>query len=118
MVGAIGTAPLTGSIGARLTGVDLGEEVPDEVAAQIRDAFARCYVLVLPSDHGVGPEEQTGLAALFGKPQPLAMFQFLGAMSPSITLTPGSVIADTEEESAPCADAWTTTSGHSWNEAI
>src|SRR5579872_1793607 len=91
--------PLTGSLGARVTGVDLREPVPQAAAEQIREAFVRHCVLVFPDARGTGTEEQTRLAALFGEPQPLAMFQFLGAMSPSITLTPGSKIADTEEES-------------------
>jgi taurine dioxygenase len=105
MARAVTITPLTGSVGARVTGLDLREEVPADLADQIRNAFARHYVLVFPNDHGVGPEEQTRLAALFGEPQPLAIFQFLGATSSSITFNPGSKIADTKEESAPIPTA-------------
>jgi taurine dioxygenase len=102
---AVTITPLTGSIGARVTGVDLREEVPEDLAGQIRDAFARHYVLVFPGAYEVGPAEQNRLAGLFGEPQPLAIFQFLGAMSSSITFNPGSKIADTKEKSAPIPTA-------------
>jgi taurine dioxygenase len=105
MAGAVTITPLTGSIGARVTGLDLGKEVPEDLADEIRDAFARHYVLVFSNDHEVGPEEQTRVAALFGEPQPLAIFQFLGAMSSSITFNPGSKIAQTKEKSAPIPTA-------------
>ncbi len=105
MAGTVTITPVTGSIGARVTGVDLREEVPEDLADQIRDAFAQHYVLVFPNDHEVGADEQTRLAALFGEPQPLVIFQFLGAMSSSITFNPGSKIADTKEKSAPIPTA-------------
>ena len=101
MAGPVTITPLTGSIGARVTGVDLRHDVPDDVADRIRGAFARHCVLVFPNEYDIGAEEQTRLAALFGEPQPLAIFQFLGALSSSITFDPGSKIAKTAEESAP-----------------
>jgi alpha-ketoglutarate-dependent taurine dioxygenase len=103
MAGPLTITRLTGSVGARVVGANLCDDIPDAVARQIRDAFAEHYVLVFPNDDPVGPEEQTRLAALFGEPQPLAPFQFLGALSSSITFDPGSKIADTKDKSAPIA---------------
>ena len=85
--------PLTGSIGARVTGVDLRHDLSDDVAQRLRDAFVQHQVLVVPQDGKVGSEEQARLAALFGEPQPLAVFQFLGALSSELTLNAGSRIA-------------------------
>jgi len=93
--------PLTGSIGARVTGVDLGHDLTDDVAQSLRDAFVRHQVLVVHQDGTAGSEEQARLAALFGEPQPLAVFQFLGALSSELTLNTGSRIAATEDASAP-----------------
>jgi taurine dioxygenase len=93
--------PLTGSIGAEVTGVDLGRDVPPETARQIRAAFAQHLVLVFRGGPGVGAEEQHRLAALFGEPQPLEVFQFLGAQQPSITFDPGSRIVASTAALAP-----------------
>jgi taurine dioxygenase len=92
---------LTGAIGARVTGLNLHADIPGDVAQRIRDAFARHFVLVFQSDAAVGEEEQNRLASLFGAPQPLAVFQFLGALHPAVTLNPGSRIAKTQVHSAP-----------------
>jgi taurine dioxygenase len=105
MAASVTIRPLNGSLAAMVTGVDLREEMPESVADEIREAFARHYVLVFPNDYQVGPAEQTRLAALFGEPQPLAIFQFLGALSTSITFNPGSKIADTKDKSAPIPTA-------------
>ncbi len=94
-------APLTGLIGAQVEGVDLSRDIPDDVAEQIRQAFNAHLVLVFRDQGGGGPEEQHRLAALFGEPQPLAVFQFLGAMQASIAFNPGSRIAQSQDASAP-----------------
>jgi taurine dioxygenase len=99
--GALAVTPLTGSIGAQVEGVDLSREIPPDVAAQIRSAFAEHLVLVFRNETGTDPEQHRRLAALFGEPQPLEVFQFLGAPQPSITFTPGSRIADEGAASAP-----------------
>lgn len=96
--------PLTGCIGARVSGVNLREPIPEELADGIRDAFWRYFVLVFPSDQA-GPDEQERLAGLFGEPQPLAIFQFLGALSSSITFDPGSRIGKSKDQSAPIPTA-------------
>src|SRR5262249_10315920 len=97
----IAITPLTGSIGARVTGVDLRHDLPADVAQLLRDAFVEHHVLVVPQDGEVGSDEQARLAALFGEPQPLAVFQFLGALSSELTLNTGSRIAATNDASAP-----------------
>src|SRR5262245_8878009 len=66
--------PLTGSIGARVDGLDLTREHPAEVADQILQAFARHFVLVFRSEHEATSDEQHRLATLFGEPQPLFVF--------------------------------------------
>jgi taurine dioxygenase len=93
--------PLTGSIGAQVEGVDLSRDIPAAVSAQIRAAFAEHLVLVFRSETAATPEQQHRLAALFGEPQPLDVFQFLGAPQPSITFIPGSRIAEERADSAP-----------------
>lgn len=97
--------PLSGSIGAQVEGVDLSRDIPPEAAEQIREAFYRHFVLVFRNAGERTPEEQHRLAALFGEPQPLAVFQFLGAYQASITFNPDSRIAASDDASAPKASA-------------
>lgn len=92
---------LTGSFAAEVAGVDLGRELDPEIADEIRRAFAEYSVLVFRNAGGVGPEEQNRLAAVFGEPQPLEIFQFLGALSASISFDPGSRIAASNDLAAP-----------------
>ncbi|MBW8754978.1 MAG: TauD/TfdA family dioxygenase [Sphingomonadales bacterium] len=93
--------PLTGSIGARIDGADLSRDLAPPIAAEIRRAFAQYSVLVFRRDGEATPEEQHRLAALFGEPQPLQVFQFLGAPQASITFEPGSRIAAADTATAP-----------------
>ena len=97
--------PLTGSIGAEVQGVDLGREIPEPVADELRQAFAEHLVLVFRNENGTSTEEQNRLAALFGELQPLQVFQFLGAMQASITFKPGSRIEASEDANAPKGSA-------------
>ena len=60
--------PLTASIGARVTGIDLRDEVADDVATQLVDAFGRHGVLVVSQDHEVSSDEQARLATIFASP--------------------------------------------------
>jgi alpha-ketoglutarate-dependent taurine dioxygenase len=101
MTGPLTITPLTGSIGARVEGADLRREIPAAMAQQIRQAFATHAVLVFGNRHKATAEQQHRLAALFGEPQPLAIFQFLGARQPSINFNPGSRIAASDAASAP-----------------
>ena len=93
--------PLTGSIGAQVEGVDLDREVPDHVAEEIRRALAEHFVLVFRSDEKATPDAQHRLAALFGEPQPLEVFQFLGRQQAAIAFEPGSKIAASNDKAAP-----------------
>ncbi|MBV1689181.1 TauD/TfdA family dioxygenase [Novosphingobium sp. G106] len=93
--------PLTGSIGARIEGVDLSRDLDQETADAIRRAFAEHAVLVFRSGRDATPEEQHRLAALSGEPQPLQVFQFLGRMQAGITFDPGSRIVASDAASAP-----------------
>src|ERR1700756_579100 len=96
---------LTGSIAAEVEGADLTRELPHAVAAQIRKAFAEHLVLVFRNLGGATPEAQHRWPAVSGEPQPLAIFQFLGALQASITFDPGSRIVASKEAAAPKASA-------------
>src|SRR5262245_35234860 len=89
--------PLTGTFGARVEGVDLRTDLSESVAEQVRAAFNEHSVLVFGHDSAVGFDEQIRLAALFGEPQPLAMFQFVGRFDPVVTLSDLKVIDKHEE---------------------
>jgi len=92
---------LTGSFGAEVHGVDLSREIPGEIADEIRRAFAEHLVLVFRNEKGTNPEEQHRLAELFGEPQPLQVFQFLGAMEASLTLNTGLQIESSRSDDSP-----------------
>ena len=92
---------LSGSIGAQIEGVDLSRDIEPAGAQQIREAFHEHFVLVFRNEGVRTPEEQHRLAALFGEPQPLAIFQFLGAHQASISFNPDSRIAESNDASAP-----------------
>jgi taurine dioxygenase len=93
--------PLTGSLGARVEGVDLRRDLAPGTADEIARALAEHAVLLFRDDREVGADEQNRLAAVFGEPQPLEIFQFLGALQPSIAFNPGSRIAASNDASAP-----------------
>jgi taurine dioxygenase len=97
--------PLTGQIGAEVQGADLGREIPDDIAEEIRQAFAEHFVLVFRNPDGTNEDEQNRLAAVFGELQPLQIFQFLGAMEASITFKPGSQIEESKKASGPKGSA-------------
>jgi taurine dioxygenase len=101
VVAPVTITPLSGSIGAQIDGVNLARDFEPEVAQQIREAFHRYFVLVFRGEGVRNPEEQHRLAALFGEPQPLAVFQFLGAQQASIRFDPDSKIAPSRGASAP-----------------
>lgn len=92
---------LTGSIGAQVEGVDLTREVPEAVADEVRQAFAEHHVLVFRNANEAAPDMQHRLAALFGEPQPLEVFQFLGRQQASIEFAPGSKIVASNDKAAP-----------------
>jgi taurine dioxygenase len=57
--------PLTGRIGAEITGVDLAEDVSDDLAAELRDALARHQVIFFRDRH-LTIEQQKRLTLAFG----------------------------------------------------
>ena len=57
--------PLTGRIGAEITGVDLAEDVSDDLAAELRDALARHQVIFFRDQH-LTIEQQKRLTLAFG----------------------------------------------------
>lgn len=61
--------PLAGHIGAELTGVDLREDLPDSVVAEIRAALHR-HKVVFFRDQRIGHAEQVAFARRFGKVTP------------------------------------------------
>lgn len=105
MASTITITPLTSSIGARVTGVDFRAELSADVRAQIHQAFCKHFVLVFPNDHVVSPEEQHRLAEIFGEPQKLAVFQFLGETGAATSLGTGSAITQPTREASKTAVA-------------
>jgi taurine dioxygenase len=73
-------APLTGVIGAEVTGVDLAHELDgpaiDAVVTELGAALDRHHVVVLPGQR-LGPEQQVELSHRFGPP---AQTPFIGTM--------------------------------------
>jgi taurine dioxygenase len=100
---AITITPLTAAVGARVDGVDLSRDLPEAVAERIRQAFAEHLVLVFRGECPATSEAQHRLAAVFGEPQPLEVFQFLGKPQASVTFDPGSQIVALKDEAAPKA---------------
>jgi taurine dioxygenase len=99
--GDLQVKPLTGSIACEVSGVDLSREFSSVVCEQLRASLAQYAVLVLRHAAPVTAEQQQRVAAVFGEPQPLQLFQFLGAPQPSISFNPGSRIAASDDASAP-----------------
>jgi taurine dioxygenase len=97
----LGITPLTGSLASEIRGVDLGCELAPQVAEEIRKALAQYSVLVFRHGNGTSAEQQHRLASLFGEPQALQLFQFLGALQSSISFNPGSRIAASKDTTAP-----------------
>lgn len=61
-------APLTRTLGAVVTGVNLHGELDDDTAAELDRALLGYGVLVFPSDEPLAPEAQTALARRWGEP--------------------------------------------------
>lgn len=100
---SLAITPLTGSIGAEIHGVDFSRELSGEVAQQIREAFARHFVLVFRNEGKTGVAEQHRLAALFGEPEPAPLLGFLGVEQTTVTFKPGSKIPESDDPNAPKA---------------
>jgi taurine dioxygenase len=59
--------PISGSIGAEITGVDVSQDLSDEVVAEIRQAWLD-HVVVFFRDQSLTPAGQVALAERFGEP--------------------------------------------------
>ena len=60
-------APLSGSIGAEIRGLDLHQTLDPETVAAVRQALLDYKVIFFPGAH-LSPEEHKSFAALFGEP--------------------------------------------------
>ena len=63
----IEVAPIAGSIGAEIYGVDLNATIGDSLFADIYDAFLEHLVILFRNQKPISPEQQTAVAALFGE---------------------------------------------------
>lgn len=68
---------LASSVGARVDGMDLSRDIPEEVRARLRQELWDNFVLVFPGRE-VGMDEQIRLVSCFGEAQPMPVFKFLG----------------------------------------
>ena len=65
---------LTGVLGARADGVELGPDMDPGVVAELRTALIEHEVLVVPGQ-GLSPEEQAGFSHLLGDYSPVPFVQ-------------------------------------------
>ena len=59
--------PLAGALGAEVFGVDMADDLKDEVVAEVRHAFLDHLVIFL-RDQSVTPQQQVAFARRFGDP--------------------------------------------------
>ncbi|HET9628412.1 MAG TPA: TauD/TfdA family dioxygenase [Novosphingobium sp.] len=62
-------APLTGTIGAEISGIRLADDHPDEVIEAIRDALDKFRVLVFRKQHDLDARSYIRFASRFGAPE-------------------------------------------------
>ena len=67
---------VAGALGAEISGVDLGADLPDEVIAQIRQAFVQHQVVFFRDQH-LSPEQQLAFGRRFG---PLNIHPYVAGM--------------------------------------
>lgn len=81
----IEVTPLTSTIGARVTGVDVAAGLDGETAAIVGRALFEHLVLVLPGQRLTG-EQRQAFAALFGAPQPYPVGALFGDQTTIVTI--------------------------------
>ncbi|MDE0728424.1 MAG: TauD/TfdA family dioxygenase, partial [Alphaproteobacteria bacterium] len=64
---SIDVLPLTGAIGAEISGVDISEPLPAETIGEIRQALLDHLVIFL-RDQQITPEQQIAFVSRFGEP--------------------------------------------------
>jgi taurine dioxygenase len=85
MHNGISVTPLTSTIGARVDGIDLREDLREEISEQLRQALWDHHVLVIPNQE-VGLEEQNRLTSCFGQLEPGLPFRFLGEKNTTLAV--------------------------------
>jgi taurine dioxygenase len=85
MQSRISVTPLTSTIGARVDGIDLREDLTEDVREQLRQALWDHHVVVVPSQE-VGLDGQNRLTTCFGPLEPGPTFRFLGELSPTVAV--------------------------------
>jgi len=73
---ALALRPLSAALGAEIIGIDLRQEIDDDVFAHIRDAWHQNLVILL-RDQKLIEEDQVRFAAKFGSPAQIHTKQFV-----------------------------------------
>ena len=92
--------PLTGALGAEIEGVDLSRPLAKEQSEDIHQAFLKHQVLVFRGQT-LTPQQQVGVAKLFGKP---AIYPFLRGLDEAPEV---SVLAKAPEDKVIFGDQTT-----------
>jgi len=59
-------SPIAGALGAKISGVDLTTDVPEDVFADIHQAFLKHHVIFFRDQHGLTPDAHKAFARRFG----------------------------------------------------
>lgn len=81
---SIAVLPLTGGIGAEISGVDISEPLPAETIAEIRQALLDHLVIFL-RDQEITPEQQIAFVSRFGEPD---LYPFVKGLEDYPEITP------------------------------
>ena len=81
---SIAVLPLTGGIGAEISGVDISEPLPAETIAEIRQALLDHLVIFL-RDQEITPEQQIAFVSRFGEPD---IYPFVKGLEDYPEITP------------------------------
>jgi taurine dioxygenase len=95
---ALDVQPLTPTIGARVEGLDLREELDDDTVAAVRAAFLDHLVLFIPGQD-IEPADQLRFARLFGDLVP-------ASWSADTSLPPEVLVLDQHDPRGEGADRW------------
>jgi alpha-ketoglutarate-dependent taurine dioxygenase len=76
--------PITATLGARITGIDLSDPLPEDIVEQIRSALFEYQVIFFPAQH-LTPDAQVAFAKVLGEvTQPSAVIPSLDDAHPEI----------------------------------
>lgn len=65
-VKALTITPISGALGAEISGVDLSADISDETLAGIKQAFLDHHVIFFRDQHGLSPDAHKAFARRFG----------------------------------------------------